>query len=121
MTNPAPHNKQPDPEGSDMELLNEVEVLKFQNSGQEETIGHMRNVNLNLRDDNFKLRNEVDKLHAELSKTRAAFEAYKVGARTFHKLAEAQIVEESVTATDLKLRLINSQTAGVYGEAKKGV
>ena len=114
MTNPAPHNKQPDPEGSDMELLNEVEVLKFKNSGQQETIVHLRNANL-------KLYGEIDKLHSELSKTREEFEAYKVGARTFHKLAEAQIVEESVTATDLKLRLINSQTAGVYGEAKKGV
>ena len=102
-------------------LLNEVEILKFKNSVQQETIERLRNAILNLRDSNLKLLNEVDKLHADLSKTRAEFEAYKVGARTFHKLAEAQIVEEAVTATDLKLRLINSQTAGVYGEAKKGV
>jgi hypothetical protein len=96
-----------------MQLLNEVEVLKFENSGQQETIVLLRNANL-------KLYGEVYKLHAELSKTRAAFEAYKVGARTFHKLAEAQIAEGDVTATGLKLKLINSQTAGVYCEAKKG-
>ena len=99
---------------TNMELLNEVEVLKFKNSDQQETIVHLRNANL-------KLYGEIDNLEADLSKTISEFEAFKVGARTFHKLAEAQIVEESVTATDLKLRLINSQTAGVYGEAKKGV
>jgi hypothetical protein len=97
---------------TNMELLNEVEVLKFKNSGQQETIVHLRNANL-------KLYGEIDNLEADLSKTISEFEAFKVGARTFQKLAEGHIIAEAATYADLKIKLLNSLTAKVYGEAKK--
>jgi ribosome recycling factor len=101
------------------QLLNQVEVLKYQNSSQLEEIASLRRVNKELQQQNWNKADANANLRDAINQTRAEFEAYKTGARTFQQLAERQIIEEAAVATDLKLKLLNATTAIVFGEAKK--
>jgi len=85
-------------------LLNQIAALKQQNENLLETIKGLRVSNADLVRD--------------MRKVNSSFEAFKVGAKEFHKLAEEQITLEASTVVDLKLKLINSLVSEVYEEAK---
>jgi len=101
------------------QLLNQVEILKLQNSLYLEEISSLRRVNADLTAASASKSDRIDKLFRELGKSNSEFDAYKVGAQTFQKLSEEQIIKEAAEVTILKLNLLNSLAATVYGEAKK--
>jgi len=100
-------------------LITHNEVLKFQNAGFVEEIANLRKVNRDISELNWKRYESISNLKAELSQVSDQFAAYKEGAQAFQKLAELQIINEAAVSTDLKLKLLNTTTAIVYGEAKR--
>src|SRR5688572_11277165 len=98
------------PNQTKAQLLNQVEVLKYQNAGQLEQISAVRKSNAELSFRVIEQEGRADRLSRKLENTRAQFEAYKSGARTFQQLAEGEIMEQAKVNATQKISLLNSLT-----------
>jgi len=101
------------------QLLNQVEILKLQNSLYLEEISSLRKVNADLIKGRDSQSLTTQGLSEELDMAEKSLDAYMIGATTYQAFAEAEIIRQAKEATELRLKLLNSLAAKVYGEAKK--